>query len=225
MIKINVEQGSLEWFQARMGIPTASMYGKILTPKTLKLSESSKKYRNFLLAEWLCGEPLGDELGGLVERGADLEERAFSLYEAQHDVDVERPGFVLRDDKRTGCSPDGLIEPNGGLEMKCPAPGTHMGYLLDLEGDEYRAQVQGGIWICEREWWDFYSYHPLLPKAEMRIARDDAYIGALSNAVLHFCDQLDEAKARLMEMGHNPKLPEPVASGAMDRELPAWVWG
>ncbi|HSH45084.1 MAG TPA: hypothetical protein VK966_04470 [Longimicrobiales bacterium] len=36
MIWLDVEQGSGEWEAARLGIPTASQYDRILTAKTLK---------------------------------------------------------------------------------------------------------------------------------------------------------------------------------------------
>ncbi len=59
---IQCEQGTPEWFQARLGIPTCSRLDEVLTPKTLKLSTPAGKYRNQLLAEWLVGYPL--DFGG-----------------------------------------------------------------------------------------------------------------------------------------------------------------
>lgn len=200
MIRLDLEQGSPEWLQARIGIPTASAYDQILTPKTLKLSTQSIGYRDKILAEWIVGYPL--DFGGqsqFMERGTELEPEALDWYEMDQDVDVLRGGFVLRDDRQTGGSPDGLVDDVGGVEIKCPALHTHIGYLLspELLVAKYRNQVQGYLYLTGRDWWDVVSYHPDLPRVRERIERDEAFITALDAALNQFIADLAAAKKRL----------------------------
>ena len=49
MIELPCQQGSVEWFEARLGIPTASEFSRIVTP-TGKLSASRHAYMGELLA-------------------------------------------------------------------------------------------------------------------------------------------------------------------------------
>jgi hypothetical protein len=205
VITLDVEQGSAAWIQVRIGIPTASQFDRILT-NSGKPSASVAGYRNELLAEWLLGDSLSEDVSLFMERGTAQEADARKYYEFQRDVTVQQVGFCLRDDRRAGCSPDGLVGTGGGMEIKVPSPKVHMGYLLDGAGAEYKAQVQGNLLITEREWWDFLSYHGRLPCAIVRIVRDEPYIKLLNGALNSFCDYLDDAKTKLIAAGHIPKL-------------------
>lgn len=197
MIRLDVEQGSVQWLHARLGIPTASCFDKIITPKTGKPSASADGYMYQLIAEQLLGQPLQDASGGFLERGSIMEQRAVSYYELQKEVDTEKVGFVLRDDQRTGASPDRFVGNDGLLEIKVPAANTHVGYMLDKDGIGYRSQVQGQLWVAEREWSDTLSYHPELPPALVRQTRDEAFIKLLAAAIQQFNDAMDEAKEKL----------------------------
>lgn len=206
MIALDVPQGTLAWLAARRGLPTASQFHRLITAKKMQPSEQATGYRNLLLAEWLLGENLDDDLFQFMQRGEALEEGAFDFYEMRQEVDVDRIGFVLRSDRRAGCSPDGLIGTDGGLELKCPSPQVHVGYLLDGMSDAYRAQVQGCLYICEREWWDWLSYHPTLPPVLVRCYRDEPFIMALASILDAFCDHLDAMKEELKSRGFMPAI-------------------
>ena len=197
MIRLDFAQGSPEWHAARLGIPTASNFGRILTPGG-KLSASADTYMHELIAERMLGFPLNAGSVDFMERGKALEEQAVAFYELQRGVDTEQVGFVLTDDRRAGCSPDRFVGLDGGLESKCPSPAVHVGYLLDGGiSDKYRPQVQGALWMTGRWWWDTLSYHPDLPPALVRVERDAEYITAIEVAVSAFCDRLDAACERL----------------------------
>jgi hypothetical protein len=201
MIRVDCEQGTSEWARARLGVPTASQFSKIITPKKLQLSEQADKYARRLLAEQHLGEPLDNATSGLMLRGSVLEKTAVNYYEAVKDCDTEAIGFVLRDDRRVGCSPDRFVGENGLLEIKAPAPDTHIEYLLDEDGIGYKAQVQGQLWICEREWVDTLSFHPEMPPALVRQHRDEAFIKALSLCIETFLERMLEMKQRLQKVG------------------------
>lgn len=187
MIILDCEQGSPEWHEARLGIPTASGFSRLMTP-TGKPSVSLETYLNELLVEALLGERKLVETPAMA-RGRALEAEARAWYEFETNREVQQVGFVLRDDRLVGCSPDGLL-PDSGLEIKVPSAATHVAYLL-AGGlpSEYRAQVQGCMWLCERDHWDFLSYHPDLPKLLITVPRDDAYIETLSKQVTALLDK------------------------------------
>jgi dihydrofolate reductase len=108
---------------------------------------------------------------------------------------VQEVGFCLHDEYEAGASPDGLIEDDGGLEIKCPERSAHLRYLLQqAEPPEYTWQIQGGMWVTGRAWWDFASYNPDFPEhlqlIVRRIKRDDAAIKKLEDAVAAFIEEV-----------------------------------
>src|SRR5665213_3178043 len=155
MIIHDVKQGTDEWLRLRLGIPTASRFGEIITTGGKKGvpgdSSSAPKYMHHLLAERITGQPIEGFKSQYMERGSMLEERAVAAYELDHDCETEKVGFVASDDGRIGCSPDRFIvgQDRGMLECKAPAPHTHVAYLLSATGaeTEYKIQLQGQLWV------------------------------------------------------------------------------
>ena len=88
MIVLDCKQGSRAWIEARLGIPTASMFGQIVTP-TGKLSASRGPYMGKLLAEWALGEPVDAFESDWMERGKMLEGEAFAYYDIQTDSEPQ----------------------------------------------------------------------------------------------------------------------------------------
>jgi len=177
------EQGSEAWHLQRAGKPTASCFGKLYTG-TGRTSIQRAGYIDDLLAERLLGTPLDSYSNHWMDRGTKLEPEARAYYEFAKDTDVLVPGFVETDDGLIGCSPDGLVGGDGGVEIKCPSPGVHVSYLRRGKlPAKYVAQVQGCMWVCERQWWDFMSYHPDMDPLIIRIDRDEEYIESLAKAV------------------------------------------
>lgn len=177
MLIIDCVQGTNSWFQARLGIPTASEFGKIITPSKLEPSKQADTYINKLVAEWLRGKPDESFQSDWMKRGIEVEEEARDFYAFHTDAEVKQVGFCLVDTKMYGCSPDGLVESAfgpGGLEVKCPSPGVHVGYLLaNKVPTEYRLQILGSILTTGRDWWDFISYHPDMKPVIVRTYRKD----------------------------------------------------
>jgi hypothetical protein len=198
----DVEQGSPEWLTLRLGIPTASMFDKVVTPKG-KLSESSRDYAHRLIAERVLGRSL-DSLDHLewVVRGKELEPAAARMYAFEQGVETREVGFVTSDDGRMGASPDRLLVGQAGiLEIKCPAPNTHVGYMLEGFGTKYFVQVQGQLLVTAAEFADRYSYHPDMPPVLNRTNRDEAFIRTLADALEEFNDGLEEKLERVRALG------------------------
>lgn len=204
MIVLDLAQGSDEWRKVRLGIPTASQFGKLITAKTTKPSSQADAYMDELLAEWALGAPLEDGDSLWMERGKEMEAEAALYYEMVRDIDTIPVGFVLRDDGLVGCSPDRLVGDDGLLEIKVPSAKIHMRYLrTQAVEDDYRPQVQGQLWICGRQWLDLLSFNPELPSVIIRCERDEAFIAALTGIVEAFVVRLEAAKVRLAALrGH-----------------------
>lgn len=202
MIIIDCEQESPEWIEARLGIPTASNFHRILTPKTGKLSASADGYAYELIAEDMLGHPLDESESQFMTRGSSLERDAFAFYEYTRDVETQKVGTILRDDARVGCSPDRLVGDDGGLEIKCPSAKVHVGYMLGHDADAYRCQVQGAMWLTGRAWWDWLSYNPELPPVLIRFERDEEFIEKLARVVDQFAAYLDECRGKLVSAGY-----------------------
>lgn len=199
---IDCEQGSPEWFAARMGIPTASEFSTILAKgKDGGASKTRKTYLMKLAGEILTGEPMESYSNGNMERGKLQEDEARDLYCFQFDAEPQRVGFIRNGN--AGCSPDSLIGEDGGLEIKSAA--AHIQVERIIAGTlppEHKAQVQGSIWLAGRKWWDFASYCPRLPMFVVRVPRDDGYIAMLSGAVDAFNAELNETVERIRRYGH-----------------------
>lgn len=225
MIVLDHDQGSVEWVAARLGIPTASEFKRILTPKG-KLSTSRDGYLGELLAEWALGKPV-TEFGGTdwTERGQALEPDARACYAFQADCEPQPVGLVLRDGGRMcGASPDALVGESGLLELKCPMAGKHMLYLAqDALPRAYAAQVQGQIWITGREWCDFMSYYPGLPPLILRIAPDDSFQAALDDALPEFIEEVLAGRERLRSLGVVPEA-EASAEAQVNGESDPNLW-
>lgn len=192
MIICHHEQGTEEWFQARCGIPSASNFDKIVTASG-DSSKQREKYLNRLAGEKVSGKSVDGFKSAAMERGVELEAEARSYYEIVTGRDVQRVGFCYHDDGEVGCSPDGLIGEDGGLEIKCPEIHTHVEYYrLKKLPTTYYQQVQGSLWVTGRDWWDFLSYFPGLKPLIIRVTPDKDFQEKLEAELEKFCDELKQ---------------------------------
>lgn len=197
---LNLEQGSQEWFDARLGIPTASRFKDIITPAKGDKSKSYKTYMYELIAERLTKNKADFFKSEWMERGNELEPLARSSYSFLHDIEVKEVGIMMNDAGTIGASPDGLIDDNGGLEIKCPKPATVVRYMLgNVLPLEYKPQVMGNLWISGREWWDFLAFHPDMSFFELRVYRDENYIKSMETHINDFVDELLNSYEKLQD--------------------------
>ena len=198
MIILNDEQGSPEWLASRLGRPSASMFSNLITTSG-KPSSSAKKYIAEMVAERLTGRSKPFYTNDHMERGNFLEPEAREAYEFITELEVVETGFILHDSEEFGCSPDGLVANDGGLEIKCPSTAVHVSYLRKkVVPAKYYQQVQGCMWITGREWWDFMSYHPEMPHLLVRARRDEKFIEAMAEQVLAAVETITTETERLV---------------------------
>lgn len=184
------EQGTPEWYQCRLGIPTASEFATVLASgRGGGESKTRRTYMYKLAGELLTGDQMYSYSNDHMERGKVMEAEARDMYVFLTDLEPNQVGFIRNGKK--GCSPDSLIANDGMLEIK-----TKLAHLqcevLDYDEfpAEHKAQCQGQLWVAEREWVDFVSYWPKLPLFAKRIYRDETYIAKLVTEVDRFNNEL-----------------------------------
>lgn len=198
------EQGEAEWFQARLGIPTASKFATVMAKGEGK---TRSEYMRKLAGEIITGEPAESFSNAHTERGNAMEDEARETYAFIETADIRRVGFIRNGNK--GASPDSLVGTNGGLEIKTALPHIQIDRLeRNRLPPEHRAQVQGNLWLSEREWWDFVSYWPKLPVLTVRVPRDEDYIKEMAGEIDRFNDELAQLVDRIRRFG------QPIAEAA-----------
>lgn len=183
---INCEQGSPEWYAARLGIPTASEFSTVMARgKSGGPSKERTTYLRKLAGEVITGQPMWSYSNEHMERGKQQEGEARDLYAMVCDVEPVQVGFLRRGD--AGASPDSLIGEDGMLEIKTKLAHLQIEVLQSGEvPPEHVAQIQGQLWIAGRSWVDFMSYCPGLPPFIKRVERDETAIATISVAVADF---------------------------------------
>lgn len=213
-----VEQNTEAWRKLRLGIPTASRFGDIVTPSGEPRSgELPKKYLCELLAERLTGEPVEKYVTAWMARGAALEGDAIAAFCRRTGLEVGRTGFVTTNDGTIGCSPDGVIasvsgdNSRTGVEVKVPAPQTLVYYLVYGLGDNYKAQVQGQMYVGGFDVMHLWAWHPTLPALHVVSERDEGFIKKLDIALAEFCHSLtsQETVLRSQMALHQPPMFDP----------------
>lgn len=205
---IDCVQGSEEWLRARSGIATASNFATILSNGRGKEEAVGRvNYRARLVVERLTGRPVETYFGKAMVQGVEREPIARSVYESRTRTIVDSVGLLRHDEIAAGASPDGLIDEDGCLEIKCPELSAHLEYLRlppDTAPRKYVPQIQGELWISGRAWCDFVSFNSDFPEhlqlVVRRIARDDKAIAQLEFMVRAFLDEVcieEEAVRRL----------------------------
>lgn len=201
MKKYMMVQYTPEWWETRRGVPTASAFDRILTPKTRKPSSAQKTYIHDLVGEtadlrpnWFSSRPMNPA----QRHGLETEPEARRWYTMEYGRDVQLVGFVCTDDGRLGCSPDGLIDgENAGLELKCVQGDTQARYLEEPNEllMDYRCQVHGQLIVCGFEYVDLVSYFPGLDPVVIRVVPDDFTL-QLAEELVRFNEKYDAALAR-----------------------------
>jgi hypothetical protein len=207
LVILDVVQGSTEWFEARLGIPSASKFGTIMASgKDGGDSITRLEYLRRLAGEIITGR-LAEETfkSAAMERGKEMEPQAIADYERRRKITVQRVGLGINFSglKKCCASPDGLVGFDGGLETKTMRP-DKMIPLLERGAamqPEHRAQVYGNMLVFERDWWDFKIFYEGMPPFEVRVMRDDRYLRELHDQIEVFNHDLKRLVEKLRAMG------------------------
>lgn len=231
---LTADQRTPEWYQARVGRLTASRAADMLA--TIKTGEAAARrdLRLQLVCERLTGQSQDDGYtNAAMERGIELEPRAFAAYEALTGAVAHEVGFLGHRTLLAGCSPDGAVDGfTGILELKCPKSATHLGYLqAGAVPSTYLPQITHALWITGAAWCDFLSFDDRFPEPLQvflkRVTRADVDIAGYEAKARVFLAEVDTATLAVRTMADlRGTLAQAVVSpGMSESELYAFITG
>lgn len=202
-------QRSEEWFAMRCGKLTASRFADVMNIIAGGKPGANRRALVTLLAvERLTGVTVETYQNDAMRRGTELEGEARAAYEAHTGDLVREVDFIQHPTLSfVGVSPDGLLDPSGMTEFKCPANmAKHLEALRSNEhATEYRWQLQGQLWVADREWVDAVSYDPRFPPhlrlAICRVHRDEPAIKQLTAECIKANEEIDAILSDLQKIG------------------------
>lgn len=199
----DIEQGSTEWLDMRLGLITCSEISLIRAD-----GAGAQSYINALAYERITGESSSVFDGNdWTKRGHELEPVARQMYEQKTGTAVSMVSFV--ENKGFGYSPDGLIYgsqpmwPEGGIEIKVKQPAEQIHILRTGEiPKKHMDQLIGGLTCAELDWIDFVSYCPNLPLfiCRVRAIEHKEQIEKTEKLVGKYNQQIEEIVNQISEM-------------------------
>ncbi|WP_392565836.1 YqaJ viral recombinase family protein [Utexia brackfieldae] len=193
-----MQQRTDDWFAARLGKVTASKISDLMAKTKSGYSASRQNYMAKLICERLTGEKEETFTNAAMQRGTDLEPIAREIYILnQFDAKVKEVGFIPHPKiENSGASPDGLVNDDGLIEIKCPNTWTHLEFRKTLKPKrEYILQMQWQMMCTGRKWCDFVSYDDRLPDDLsykcVRIQYDKKLAKEIEAEVIKFLNELD----------------------------------
>ena len=200
-----VEQGTPEWFAARLGNVTASRVADVIAKTKSGYAASRDNYMAQLICERMTYTVAESFSSPAMQWGTETEPLARAAYESLADVLVDEVGYIAHPTiERAGASPDGLIGLFGLLEIKCPNTATHIDTLISEQvPTKYITQMQWQMSCTGRTWADFVSFDPRLPSGLQmfvkRVEFDAEYVAMLKEEVIKFLAELDAKISKLNE--------------------------
>lgn len=200
-----VEQGTPEWFAARLGNVTASRVADVIAKTKSGYAASRDNYMAQLICERMTNTVAESYTNAAMQWGTETEPLARAAYESVADVLVDEVGYIAHPTiERAGASPDGLVGVFGLLEIKCPNTATHIDTLISEQvPTKYITQVQWQMSCTGRTWADFVSFDPRLPSGLQmfvkRVEFDAEYVAMLKEEVIKFLAELDAKISKLNE--------------------------
>jgi len=169
-----------DWLLERIGKFTASQFYKLTTAPTKKelpvgaITFTGEKVVE-LLTEFLDDRFVSKDM----QWGIDHELEAIEEFKKRTGLKVYATGTeqeLLKQSNAVGGTPDGLINKDSGIEVKCPKSTTHFKYLNIANQEElkevcpdYYWQIQGLLQITGRKIWYFISYDPRFKNEKQRL--------------------------------------------------------
>lgn len=170
----DMQQGSPEWLRERAGKINASEISAVFGvgegvfasgPRKGAPRPDSKARTDLIdkiVAEILTGEPASIVRAKALDWGHDIEGAARSAYSAETGFWIDQVATATHPIYPfIRCSPDGVIRPKGGVQIKCPAnSANHIDAIRNGMHEDHKPQVQAEIMVQELDWLDFINYDP-----------------------------------------------------------------
>jgi putative phage-type endonuclease len=198
-----IEQGTEEWLKIRLGKVTASGVADVLAKTKTGVSASRGNYLIKLAIQRVTGVVEESYTNDAMQWGKDNEPQARVAYEVASGNFVDQVAFV---DHPTiawfGASPDGLINQDGLVEIKCMQPKGHWEVIKTKEiPKNYWIQQQAQLSCTNREWNDYVGFNPIFPdKSQLfikRTYRDEVFISKMETEIKKFLEEVEEETKRI----------------------------
>lgn len=161
---IDIEQNTDEWLALRGGKLTSSKLGVVMASYGKAFGEPAKKYAVNIAIEQITGQPIPNDYSNAhMQRGHEQEPIARMMYEDDTFCDVADGGFFMSE--FVGCSPDGLVDNDGVIEIKSVIATTQYSTVKRQSLDPaYKWQCIGNLKFTGRDWLDYVSYCSEFPE-------------------------------------------------------------
>lgn len=205
------------WEVQRLGMVTGSNFGKLVKTagKGFKLSESKTASDLIYKIAWerlLKQGNISNGLGRLnvsarpMEYGNEYEAEAMAVFVERTGTEVKYVQDFVQHDEFIGGTPDGYIDEDGIIEIKCPWNGAnHLYSLLEekIYATDHIYQIQGYLWITGRKYCKYITYDPdLIEELQLNVIhvdRDEEIINGISEV-------MQEVKTKIIEILEHQKL-------------------
>jgi hypothetical protein len=194
-------QRTPEWYSAKAGRITGTRFAAAMA------GVDTAAYQNLvtdLAWERVFGpdDPADRFVSKAMQGGIEFEAEAFDWYAFTTDNTCQQPMFVIHGVHAfVGVSPDLLVNGDGMAQIKCPQRRGHLTFIRKPRlPAEYKWQVHGEIWTCDRDWSDFVSYHPVLRGSVLRVERDETLIAQLEERCLQVNAEAEELAQHIHQL-------------------------
>lgn len=202
-------QGDAAWHGKRAGRITASRFKDVIAfvedaKGNRRPTAARTTYMHELAFERLAEQAKHNVRSKSLDWGHENEKPSHEAYELQTGNVVTYVDFIVHPRYDwLGCSPDGLIGDDGGIESKNPySEAVHVKTWLEGMPEEHKAQVQGCMLVTGRKWWDFLSFdirqHEKVQLYIEHVQRDDEYCEWLLVELVRFNLELDRMVAEIL---------------------------
>lgn len=205
LIEYTDPQGSEAWLQSRRGVITGSRFA-LARERLLKTGKPSAAATRYAMdtARERCGGLILPTSQTLAMRiGSEQEDAARDAYEVETGQMVTQCGFFATQDHQFGVSPDGLVGDDGLIEIKTMVSSeTLFRCVVDGISADYIDQINGELWLLNRQWCDLVLWAPDLAGigralTVRRIQRNEDAINELVRDLMEFSRIVNDYTAAL----------------------------
>ena len=227
IIDASPAQHSLDWYRVRLGHFTGSQVGRLMKKgrgKDAEWSADALTYIKEVVAERLLNPvvttiddyfqqylDLVNTSSKMMAWGIDNELLALGIYTKMTGSKVTHCGSLPHETVQCFWdSPDGLLlNDNGVVEVKCPAPKTHADYLINVKNPEDLQSVKPeyywqaishmavtGAHFCD---WMSYCKFSQIPLHIIRFERDEEVIAQLLERITKADEMAQELMGKAMQ--------------------------
>lgn len=196
---VNVaKQGDAAWLQQRLGKLTGSRMAVAMSfLKNGQESAERRKLKFDLVAErltdCLTSRYVTEAMAWGLATEAEAKEAATQLI----GIKIKPCGYFDHPEiDNLGATPDGLLDDDGVLEIKCPTTTTHLSWLLANQvPPEYKSQMICQLICTGRRYAQFMSYDPRVPRRPIlykRFAPSQVERDTVTQAAIQFLNEVEE---------------------------------